>query len=180
MRVRMLRAFDQFLVSTVQICVANPAVFTRNSHFGCVSQMTSAFGKDVRRPLTAGNACTMSPREPRRTTSNLGSVMPSPARGEQQFARGVLLRVADNRYTNSQSVRGSLFWHGVRSIVSAFRVYMREQFREQHFYVLFRKNYHVIHHAQRCHQQGSRPFFQDRTSRPLQHLDPGISVYSDE
>src|ERR1700746_2584698 len=136
MRVRMLRMFDQFLVSTLQICVANPAVFIKNSHFGCVSQMISAFGKDVRRPLTAGNACTMSPREPRRTTRNLGSVMPSPARSQQQFARGVPLRIADNPHTNSQSVRSSLFWHGVRSIVSTFRVYMREQFREQHFYVL--------------------------------------------
>src|ERR1700739_3917968 len=123
MRVRMLRTVDQFLVSTVQTCVANPLVFTKNSHFGCVSQMTSAFGKDVRRPLPAGNAGTRSPREPRRTTRNLGSVMPSPARCQQQFARGVPLRIADNRYTNSQSIRSSLFWHGVRSIVSTFRVY---------------------------------------------------------
>src|SRR5258708_13583497 len=100
----MLRTFDQFLVSTVQTSVANALVFTRNSHLGWVSQMISAFGNDVRSPLTAGNACTISPREPRRTTRNLGSVMPSLARGLQQFARGMFLRIAHNRQVNSHAV----------------------------------------------------------------------------
>src|SRR5258707_12353186 len=97
----MLRTFDQFLVSTVQTSVANPLVFTRNSHLGCVSQMISAFGNDVRSPLTAGNACTISPREPRRTPRNLGSVMPSLGRSLQQFARGMFLRIAHDHRAHS-------------------------------------------------------------------------------
>src|ERR1700747_2034276 len=136
----MLRTFDQFFLSTVQTSVANPLVFTRNSHLGCVSQMISAFGNDVRSPLTAGNACTISPREPRRTTRNLGSVMPSLARRLQQFARGMFLRIAHNRHVNSQAVRSSFFRNRLRGVVRPFRVYLRAQFCQQHFYIWLREN----------------------------------------
>src|SRR5258705_4540281 len=96
----MPRTFDQFRVSTVHTWVASSLVFIRNSHLGWVSQMISAFGNDVRSPLTAGNACTISPSEPRRTTRNLGSVMQRLTHGLQQFAGGMIFRVTDNRYSN--------------------------------------------------------------------------------
>src|SRR5437870_7178072 len=101
-RLKALRTFDQFLVSTVHTSVASPDVFTRNSHLGCVSQTTSEFGKELRSPLTAGNACTMSPSEPSLTTRILGSAMPRLAHTLQQLSRRMLLGVANNRHANAQ------------------------------------------------------------------------------
>src|SRR5258707_10375014 len=100
MRARMPRTFDQFRVSTVHTFVASSLVCTRNSHLGWVNQMISAFGNDILSPLTAGNACTISPSEPRRTSKNLGSVMQRLAHSLQQFARGVVFRITNDRHAN--------------------------------------------------------------------------------
>src|SRR5258708_17507978 len=96
----MPRTFDQFRVSTVHTSVASSLVFTRNSHLESVNQMISAFGNDVRSPLTAGNACTISPSEPRRTSKNLGSGMQRLTHRLQQFACGMIFPITNHRAAN--------------------------------------------------------------------------------
>src|ERR1700722_12775224 len=99
-RARLLRTFDQLRVSTVHTSLASSLAFTRNSHLAWVNQTISAFGNDVRSPLTAGNACTISPSEPRRTSNNLGSVMQRLTHSPQQFAGGMIFRITNNRHAN--------------------------------------------------------------------------------
>src|ERR1041385_1037261 len=135
MRSRMLRTFGHFLESTVHTSVGKLQAFTKNCHFGCVSQIISASGNDARSPLTAGNACTMSPREPRRTTRNLGSLMCRLAKRFQQSARGVFFRVTTNRTTNTQTVGDSLFRNGRTGIVGSFGMYVRPQFVQERFHI---------------------------------------------
>src|SRR4029077_8143090 len=109
MRSRRFRTLDQLRVSTVQTSDASPLDFTTNSHLGCASQMISAFGTEFSRPPTAGNVCTMSPNEPSRITRKRGSVMRRLANLLQQFARGVIFRIANDGYANSQALRHRSF-----------------------------------------------------------------------
>src|SRR5271168_374096 len=83
-------------VSTVHTREGIPLLSTRNFHRAWVSQTISLFGKLSRRAATAGNVCTISPREPRRTTRKRGSAMRSLADGIQQAARRMILWIAYN------------------------------------------------------------------------------------
>src|SRR5690348_8194386 len=90
-------------VSTVQICDARSLVSTRSFHRWCVSQTISELGNVTRSAATAGNVWTMSPSEPRRTTRKRGSLMRSLANRFEQFARGVILGVANNGDADSEA-----------------------------------------------------------------------------
>src|SRR5206468_13043097 len=88
-------------VSGSQISVAISLLSTSAFQRGCVSQTISAFGNDSRRPATAGNVWTMSPREPRRTTRKRGSRMRGLANGFEEFSRGVILGVTHDDHTDA-------------------------------------------------------------------------------
>src|ERR1700756_5549145 len=102
MRARLPRSEAQSRVSTVHVSSARLLARINASHLGCVNQTISAFGNDLRSPLTAGNACTMSPSEPRRTTRNRGSAIWRLAHNLQQLARRMILGIADNRHADAQ------------------------------------------------------------------------------
>src|SRR5258708_1045953 len=81
-------------VSISQISVASSLLSTSSFQRGWVSQTISTLGNDSRRAATAGNVCTISPREPRRTTRKRGSGMRRLANGFEEFLRGVIFGVA--------------------------------------------------------------------------------------
>src|SRR5215813_10322133 len=92
------------LVSVAQISNATAAALTKGSHLGCVNHVMFAAGNDSRSAETAGSVCTISPSEPRRTTRSRGSLMRRLANGFEECACGVVFRVPDDRYPNSQSL----------------------------------------------------------------------------
>src|SRR6184192_1369150 len=100
-------------VSVSQISVAISLLSTSAFQRGCVSQTISAFGNDSRRPATAGNVCTISPREPRRTTKKRGSGMRRLANGIQKFAGRVILWVTHDGHADAQPLGGGTFRHGL-------------------------------------------------------------------
>src|ERR1700724_848523 len=93
-------------VSTVHTWEARPLLCTRKSQRGCVSQTISAAGKDSRSAATAGKVWIMSPSDPSRTTRKRGSDMRSLAHGIEKVAGRMILRVADNSYTDTEPGRG--------------------------------------------------------------------------
>src|SRR5438477_3562487 len=178
-RLSMPRKLDQSRVSIVQTSEASALLFTMNSHLGCVSQMISAFGKEFRSPLTAGNVCTMSPSEPSRSTRNRGSVMQSLADGLQQFASRMIFLISDDGHANSQLLGGRTLRHGFRRVIRSLCVYVGPHVIEQRFHVWFGKNDDVIDVAQGGHQQRARAFVQHRTSWALQSFYARIAVHCD-
>src|SRR4030095_13249377 len=172
MRVKMLHRSDRSRVSTVHTSVASPQVFTRNSHLGWASQMISAWGNEVRRALTAGNACRISPSEPSRTTRIRRSAMWRLADSLEQFARRMLLRVSDDRYANPQPVSGGFFRDVVRRVVGSFGMHIRAQLQKEGFPVRLREDHDVVHLAKRRHQQSSGAFVQYRRPGPFSPLTP--------
>src|SRR5258706_9528417 len=99
------RTLARFRESTGQIWVARPLLATRFTQRGCVSQMISARGNELRKPETAGNVWTISPREPRRTARKRGSDMRGLADGIEKRARGMVFGVADNGYADAEAGR---------------------------------------------------------------------------
>src|SRR5882724_6619767 len=177
-RLKVLRTFDQFLVSTVHTSVASPDVFTRNSHLGCVTQMISEFGKELRSPLTAGKECTMSPSEPSRTTRILGSAMLRLAHSLQQLSRRMLLGIADNRHANAQLLGSGPLRNRVRSVVRSLRVHVRSQFSKQRVHIRLGKNHYVINFAKRRNQPRASALVQHRATRALQTTHSGVGIHS--
>src|SRR5262252_1675486 len=104
MRDSVLRTLPQSQVSTVHTSLAKPADCTRNSHFGCVSHTTSDCGNDLRKPLTAGNVCTMSPSDPSRTARNFESLMRCLTHGLQQNSRRMVFGISDDGNMNPKAV----------------------------------------------------------------------------
>src|SRR5579862_546615 len=143
----MLRSDDHSRVSTVHTSFATPPARTSAFHFGCVSQTISELGKDWRRPFTAGNAWTMSPKELKRTTRNFASAMRRLAHSLQQLARRMVFRVAHNRYANAQAVGHRTLRDGFRGVVGALRVDLGPQLHEQLFHIGLIENHHVIHRS---------------------------------
>src|SRR5262245_1130047 len=124
MRERMPRRDAQSRVSTVQTSLASWLAVTSVSHFGCVSQMISAFGNDSRNAPTAGKACTMSPSEPSRTTRSFASAIGRLADGLQKFARGMILWIAYDRHANPQPVGHCSLGHALCRVVRSFGVHV--------------------------------------------------------
>src|SRR5258708_16139820 len=96
------RTLARLRESTDQTWVARPLLATRFTQRGCVSQMISARGNELRKPETAGNVWTMSPREPRRTARKRGSDMRGLADGVEKRAGGMAFRVADDGPADAQ------------------------------------------------------------------------------
>src|SRR6202047_1752710 len=107
-------------VSTVHTSEARPLLCTRKSQRGCVSQTISAAGKDSRSAATAGKVWIMSPSDPSRTTRKRGSDMRSLAHGIEKFARGMILRVADNGYTDTEARRDCTLRDGLGGVARSF------------------------------------------------------------
>src|SRR5258708_7008208 len=103
---RVWRTLARLRESTGQIWVARPLLATRFTQRGCVSQMISARGNELRKPETAGNVWTISPREPRRTARKRGSDMRGLADSIEKRARGMVFGVADDGYADAEAGRG--------------------------------------------------------------------------
>src|SRR5579859_3774660 len=112
-------------VSVAHTCETRPLLSTRNFQRGCVSQTISASGKVSRRPETAGNVCTISPSEPRRTTRKRGSGLRSLADRFKKFARGMILGVADNGDGDAKTSGNGAFRHRFRGVIRSFGVNVR-------------------------------------------------------
>src|SRR6267154_1256992 len=115
-------------VSVSQISVANSLLSTSAFQRGWVSQTISAFGNDSRKAATAVKVWTISPREPRRTTRKHWSDMRRLLNGGEQRSRGVILGVTHDGHADVKPSGDGMLRHGVRSVVSAFGVYIRPQF----------------------------------------------------
>src|SRR5580700_7046681 len=125
--------------STGQISVASPLLLTNSSQRGCVSQTISAAGNDSRNPATAGNVCTMSPREPRRTTIKRWSAMAPFSKAVKECAGRVALRIAHNGDADTKALGNCTFRYSFRGVIRAFGVHLRPQFLEQRFDIGLRK-----------------------------------------
>src|SRR5260370_13645857 len=108
--------------STVYTSAASRLLSTSNFHLGCVIQTMRAAGNDSRSAAIAGNVCTMSPSEPSLTTKKCGSPMRGLAHRFQEFPRGVVFRVANNRHANAQPLSRRTFRHRFRCVVRALGV----------------------------------------------------------
>src|SRR5215467_3888815 len=176
MRVRMALSAVQSRVSTVHTSFARSLERTSACHFGCVTQMISAFVKDSRRAATAGNVCTISPSEPSRMTRNFWSAMGRLTHAPQELTRRVVLGVAHDRYANSQPVGGRSLRHALGRVVGSFCMYVRSQLLEQRFDIRLRKDHDIVDRTQRGYQQGPRPLIENRPSRPFQPADAAIRI----
>src|SRR6266404_8244781 len=168
MWLRISRSEDSERVSAAQTCVARTLLSTRSFQRGWVSQTISAFGKDSRSAATAGNVCTMSPRELSRTTRNRCSAMRRLADGFEKFARGVILGVTHNGHVNPQARGDASLRHALCRVVCAFGVNVGPQLFQERFDVRFGEEHDVVRAAERRHEQGARVFIEkDRKSTRL-------------
>src|SRR6516165_10342467 len=119
------RREDKSRESAGQISVARRLLATSSTQRGWLSQTISAEGKDSRSPATAGNVCTISPSEPRRTTKKRLSAMRRLTDGIEQAARGVFLRIANDGYMNAEAIGSEAFWNRFRRVVGAFCMNVR-------------------------------------------------------
>src|SRR5690242_13159391 len=166
-------------VSVSQVSVASSVLSTSAFQRGCVSQTISAFGNDSRRPATAGNVWTMSPREPRRTTKKRGSGMRRLANGIQKFFSRVILGVAHDGHADAKPLGDSTFRHGLDSVVGSFGVNVRAHLFKKSLDVRFAKENDVIHAAQGSDQAGARVFIKDGAARPFEIADARVRIHSD-
>src|SRR5271154_5363290 len=141
------RSEEKERVSTVQTCEAMELLSTRNFHREWVSQTSSGFGRVSRNAATAGKVCTISPREPRRTTRKRGSGMRRLANGIEQGACRVILGIANDGYANSQAIGDSAFGDRVRGIVRSFGMNVGAKEFEQRFDIGFAEQNNVINNA---------------------------------
>src|SRR5579859_85325 len=173
------RTDDSERVSTVSIFEASALLSTSDFHRGCVTQTMRAAGNDWRKAATAGNVCTMSPSEPSLTTKKFGSPMWRLAHRFQETPRGVILRVADNRYANAQPRGRCAFRHSFRTVVGALGVHVGTHEFEKRLDVRLAEQDNVIDGAQRSDKTGARWFGQDRPPGSLQCTHAGIGIHRD-
>src|SRR5258707_13563540 len=85
------RTLARLRESTGQISGARPLLATRFTQRGCVNQMISARGNELRKPETAGNGRKILPREPKRAAWKARSGKRGPAEGTQDrtLAKGL-------------------------------------------------------------------------------------------
>src|SRR6267142_5561511 len=138
------RTLARLRESTGHIWVARPLLATRFTQRGCVSQMISARGNELRKPETAGNVWTISPREPRRTTRKRGSDMRGLANGVEKRARGMVFGIADDGDADAEACGRGALGDGVGGVVGAFGVDVGPEFFEEVFYGGVGENQDVI------------------------------------
>src|SRR5579863_7058826 len=130
---RMARTLERSRESTDQISVARALLATSSVQRGCVSQTISASGKEARRAATAGKVCTISPREPRRTTRKRGSGMRFLANGGEEGTGGVVFGVANDGDADAEASGDGAFGNGVGGVVSALGVDVGTKFFKKFF-----------------------------------------------
>src|ERR1700692_1261634 len=166
--------------STGQISEARPLLATRLVQRGCVNQIISARGKELRRPATAGKVWTMSPREPRRTMRKRGSDMRGLADGIEKRAGGMVFGIAADGHADAEAGGDGAFGDGVGGVVGAFCVDIGAQIFEKFFDVGFGKNHDVVHGAESGDEKGARLFVKDGAAGAFQRADAGIGIDGDD
>src|SRR5215469_1075422 len=162
--------------STGQISDGRALLATRSTQRGCVSQTIGEAGKESRRAATAGKVCTMSPREPRRTTRKRRSAMQPLSDRFEKPACGVILRIADDGHANTEAARDFAFGDRVGGVVGAFGVDIRTQLLKQRFDRRLRKEDHIVDVAQSGDQLGTGELVEDRTAGPLELARTGVGI----
>ena len=147
--------------STGQISVARPLLATKSTQRGCVSQTISALGNDARKPATAGKVCTISPREPRRTTTKRGSAMGAFADGVEKGAGGMVFGIAYDGYTDAEPIGDGAFGNSFGGVVGAFGVNVRSKLLKQLLDVWFGEEQDEIDIAQGGDQLRAGLFVED-------------------
>src|ERR1035438_2721775 len=155
------RSEDSERVSMVRTSEARALLSTKNFQRGWVSQVISATGNVSRSAATAGKVWTMSPREPKRRSRKRGSGMRSLANGVDEFAGGVIFRVADNGYLYAEAGGGCSLGYGVGCVVGAFGVDVGVEKFQEGFDVGFAEEYDVIDGAKCGYQRCARGIWQD-------------------
>src|SRR5882762_10210640 len=174
------RTLARLRESTGQTWVARPLLATRFTQRGCVSQMISARGNELRKPETAGNVWTISPREPRRTARKRGSDMRGLADGIEKRARGMVLGVADDGYADAEAGRDGSLGDGVGGVVGAFGVDVGTEFFEEFFDVEFGENYDVVHCADSSDEKGACLFVENGTAGAFEGSDARVGIDSND
>src|SRR5579859_2341207 len=167
-------------VSAVHTCEARPLLSTRNFQRGCVSQTISEFGKVSRSAETAGNVCTISPSEPRRTTRKRGSGMRGLAHGFEKIARGVIFWIADDGNSDSKTLGSGAFRHSFDGVVGAFSMNVRAKIFEQRLNARLAKPHDVIDGSKRGDEESASLFREDGTARTFQSAYARIRVDADD
>jgi len=166
-------------VSAVQTCEASWLLSTRGFHRGLVSQTISALGKVSRKPATAGNVCTMSPRAPRRTARKRGSGMRSLADRFEQISRGVIFWVANDGYANPEARGGGAFGNGFGGVVGSFGVNVRPEILEERLDARFAEEDDVIHGAKSGDEPRAGVFIKNGAARTFQDAHARIGIDAD-
>src|ERR1700722_9160995 len=164
-------------VSAAQTSVAKLLAATKDSQRGCVSQAICAAGKVSRSAAMAGKVCTISPKEPNRTTRNRGSGIGPLANAVEQRARGMVLRIPNDSHANSQTRGSSALRHGLAGVICALGVHVWPQFFQKTFYVWFAEEHHEIDGIDRGHQLGTSVFIKDWPICALERTYAGIRIY---
>src|SRR6516162_3490747 len=144
----MARTLERSRESMGHISSARLLLATRSTHRGCVSQTIFASGNEPRNAATAGNVCTMSPREPKRTTRKRGSGMRCLADRVKQSARGMVFRIADNGHPDAEARCDSALGYGLGGVVRALGVHVGPQFFQEFFHVRLGENQNIVHNTQ--------------------------------
>src|SRR5271170_3630926 len=142
--------------------------------------MISAFGKVSRRPATAGNVWTISPRAPRRTTRKRGSGMRRLANGFEEIAGGMILRVANDGDFDAETIGGGSLRNGFGGVVGAFRVNVGAKVFEQRLHTRFAEENHIIDGLQRGHEVGASVLIENGAARAFQFANARVGVDADD
>src|ERR1700730_5795486 len=116
----------------------------------------------------------MSPSDPSRTTRKRGSDMRSLAHGIEKVARRMILRVADNSYTDTEPGRGCTLRNGPGGVIRPLGVDVRTQVLEQRFYVRLAEEHDIVDGSQSTNQRSTRSFGQDGAPGAFQRADARI------
>src|SRR5690348_14490457 len=83
----------------------------------------------------------MSPSDPNRTSRNLASGIGWPTKACEQVARGMVLRIADNRHTDAKRIGYVPLGHVRSGIVGPFCVNVWLEFAQQRAHVCLIENH---------------------------------------
>jgi len=139
----------------------------------------SAFGKVSRKPETAGKVCTISPREPRRTTKKRGSGMRRLANGFKKVARGMIFGVADDGNFDAEACGRGALGHRFCRVVGSFGMNVRTEVFEERFNARFAEEENVIDGAKGGDEEGAGVLIENGTTGAFQRTDARIRVDAD-
>src|ERR1700739_4118579 len=166
--------------STGQTSEARPLLATSSTQRGCVSQTISPLAKDARRAATAGKVCTMSPREPRRTTRKRASDMWALSDGFAELARGVIFGIANDGYSNAQTAGGFTLRDSIQRVIRALSVNVGMELFEQGRNVGLRKEHHIVDAPQGGNQLRAGLFIENGTARAFQRAGASVGIDADD